>query len=311
MDQSTPQNQVLTKAQSASRAIGAILIDSGRLTPADAERILNLQREAGLKFGEAAIQLGLLQESDILHALSLQFNHPYLLASPRPSLSPNLVAAYRPFSKEGEQVRALRSQLQMRWFDESKQHAALCVVSPGRGEGRSQLAANLAIAFAQAGERTLLIDGDMRAPSQHTLFGLSNENGLSRLLAGRMDDRVVNFVNGLPGLGVLTAGPIPPNAMELLGRNGFDAVLAKSMASFDVVIIDTPAGEFGPDAQLLSRFAGAAIAVARTNMTRMNDFNQLVEDIQSTGTHMVGSILVDAPPRQRQSLFSKFRRKTA
>jgi len=169
----------------------------------------------------------------------------------------------------------------------------------------------LRCAFAQAGERTLLIDGDMHAPSQHTLFGLSNENGLSRLLAGRMDDRVVNFVSGLPGLGVLTAGPVPPNAMELLGRNGFDAVLAKSMASFDVVIIDTPAGELGPDAQLLSRFAGAAIALARTNLTRMNDFNQLVGDIKSTNTHIVGSVLVDAPPSRPPSFISKIRRKTA
>jgi len=131
MDQSTTQGQLLTKAQSANRAIGAILIDAGKLTPQDAERILSLQRDAGLKFGEAAIQLGLLQESDILHALSLQFNHPYLLSSPRPGISYSLVAAYRPFSKEGEQVRALRSQLQMRWFDESKQHAALCICTSG------------------------------------------------------------------------------------------------------------------------------------------------------------------------------------
>jgi len=142
----------------------------------------------------------------------------------------------------------------------------------------------------------LLIDGDMRDPCQHKLFNLENNNGLSRLLAGRIDDRVVNFVPGLPGLGVLTAGPIPPNAMELLGRHGFDAILAKSMASFDVVIIDTPAANVGPDAELLSRFAGAAIAIARTNLTRMNDFNQMVESLRHNGTQVIGSVLVDTLP---------------
>lgn len=294
-------NPLLTKAQGAGRAIGAILVDSGKLTPADADKILRLQTEAGMKFGEAAIQLGLLNEGDILHALSMQFNHPYLMASTHPMLSSDLVAAYQPFSKSGEQIRALRSQLQLRWFDESKQRTALSIVSPGRSEGRSYLAANLAIAFAQAGERTLLIDGDMRCPTQHEMFGLPNVNGLSRLLAGRVDDRVVNFVQGIPGLGVLTAGPVPPNAMELLGRHGFSAILAKSMTSFDVVIIDTPAGAHGTDAQLLSRFAGAAISVARSNLTKMGDYQKMIRDMQEAGTHIVGSVLVDTPLTTRST----------
>lgn len=287
---------MLSRAQSAGRSIGAILIDIGKLSPVDAERILRMQADEGLKFGEAAIRLGLVTEADILHALSLQFNHPYLPPTQRPSLSDDLVAAYRPFSKSGEQIRTLRSQLQLRWFDASRKQMALAIVSPGRGEGRSYLAANLAIAFAQAGERTLLIDGDMRSPSQHALFNLSNDNGLSRLLAGRMDDRVVNFVPGLPGLGVLTAGPVPPNAIELLGRDSFEAILAKSMASFDAIIIDTPAQADGPDAELLAQFAGAALPVARTNLTRMADFKDFVLRMQQCGTHIVGSVLVDTPP---------------
>lgn len=293
-----PNSSLLSKIQSASRSIGAILIDAGRLTTADAERILAVQSEQGLKFGEAAMQLGLLSENDILYALSVQFNHPYLPTSPRQSLSEDLVAAYRPFSKEGEQIRSLRSQLQLRVFDESGKHKALAVVSHGRGEGRSYLAANLAIAFAQAGERTLLIDGDMRAPVQHELFNLDNGNGLSRLLAGRIDDRVVNFVGGLPGLGVITAGPIPPNAMELLNRQALEAILAKSAMSFDVVIIDTPAAEHGMDSELLSRFAGSALALARSNLTPMQHFNGMVERMRQNGTHMVGSVLVDVPLHQ-------------
>jgi protein-tyrosine kinase len=119
---------------------------------------------------------------------------------------------------------------------------------------------------------------------------------LSRLLAGRIDDRVINFIPGLPGLGVLTSGPVPPNAMELLSRHGFEDILAKSMASFDIVIIDTPAMEFGPDAQLLSRVAGGALAVARTNQTRSAGFQHMVQEMAHSGTHIVGSVLLDSPP---------------
>lgn len=291
---------LLSKAQSASRSIGAILIDHGRLDPADAERILRLQEAEGLKFGDAAIQLGLLTKADILYALSVQFDHPYLPSNQRHRLSDDLVAAYRPFSKEGVQIRTLRSQLQMRLFDESKRCVSLAVVSPSRGEGRSYLAANLAVAFAQAGERTLLIDGDMREPVQHKLFNLVNGSGLSRLLAGHMGDRVVNFVPEIPGLGVLTAGPTPPNTMELLGRQGFEAILANCMSSFGMVVIDTPAMDTGPDAELLSRFAGASIALARTNLTRMTDFTDMVEKLRACGTQVVGSVLVDAPPASRK-----------
>jgi protein-tyrosine kinase len=295
----TTNPTLMSKIQSASRSIGAILVDAGKLTAPDADRILKIQREQGLKFGEAAIQLGLLTENDILYALSVQFNHPYLSgASPRQALSDDLVAAYRPFSKEGEHVRTLRSQLQMRLFDENHKHKALAVVSPGRGEGRSYLAANLAIAFAQSGERTLLIDGNMREPAQHKLFNLDNDNGLSKLLAGRIDDRVVNFVGGLPGLGVLTSGPTPPNPTELLGRHAFEAILTKSAMSFDVVIIDTPAVDSGMDAELLARFAGAALVIARSNLTPMAEFNGMVERMRQNGTQVVGSVLVDVPVKR-------------
>lgn len=294
-------NSLHARVQGAGRAIGAILVDTGRLNPEDAERILHLQTQENLRFGEAAIKLGLLTENDILYALSVQFNHPILPGHTRQVLSEELVAAYRPFSKEGEHIRILRSQLQMRWFDAKENKSVLAVVSPGKGDGRSYLAANLAIAFAQAGERTLLIDGDMRNPSQHILFGLDNSQGLSRLLAGRMDDRVVNFIPGLPGLGVLTAGPIPPNAMELLGRHGFEAILEKSQGSFDAVIIDTPAVEWGPDAELLARFAGAALVVARAHSTQTKALNTAVERMRDAGAHVLGSVLIETPPAKAPS----------
>ena len=285
-----------TKVRNADRSIGAILIDAGRISPEEAERILQFQRGTELRFGEAGIELGLLAESDILYALSLQFDYPFLQPGPNRPISSEVVAAYRPFSPEGERLRALRSQLQMRWFDEAGKRTALAIVSSTRGEGRSYMAANLAVTFAQLGERTLLIDADLRASRQHKLFKIENHMGLSSLLAGRMQEQVVTFVHGIPGLAVLPAGPTPPNPAELLSRPAFERILQQSMSTFDVVLIDTPAFDSGADAAMLARTIGASLAIARSNVTRMAHFNHLVADLESAGSHVVGSVLVDVAP---------------
>jgi protein-tyrosine kinase len=297
----TPVTMLSTKVRNADRSIGAILIDAGRLTPQDAERIINFQKQSDLRFGEAGIELGLISEGDVLYALSLQFDYPYLQPGPNKPISPEVVAAYKPFSPEGEGLRALRSQLQLRWFDAKGANTSLAIVGASRGEGRSYLAANLAVTFAQLGERTLLIDADMRTPRQHKLFKIENQTGLSNLLAGRMQDQVVTFVHGIPGLAVLPSGPIPPNPGELLSRPALPRILQQSMSTFDVVLIDTPAIEQGPDALLLARGAGASLMVARTNLTRTAQFEDAVAAMAESNVFVVGSVLVDVAARRNAS----------
>ena len=179
---------MLGSAPRVARTLGAILIDSGQLQPEDAERVLQYQKQHNLRFGEAAVRLGLISEADIQFALSRQFAYAYLRKTPgeaRP-LSDELVAAYQPFSPRVEQLRAIRSQLMLRWFDRAEERQVLTVVGAERGEGRSHLAANLAIVFSQLGERTLLVDADMREPRQHYLFHLENQIGLSTLCFARI-----------------------------------------------------------------------------------------------------------------------------
>ncbi len=291
----SPVTMLSTKVRNADRSIGAILIDAGRLSPADADRILQYQRQSELRFGEAGVELGLLTEADILYALSLQFDYPYLQPGGGVPISPEVVAAYKPFSSEGERLRALRSQLQLRWFDEAGRQTALAVVSSRRGEGRSNLVANLAVTFAQLGQRTLLIDADMRVPRQHKLFRIENQVGLSNLLAGRMQDQVVTFVHGIPGLAVLPSGPTPPNSSELLSRHSLTRILEQSRSSFDVVLVDTPATESGADATLIARATRAALAVARNHTTRTEEFQGLLGSMQDSAVQVVGSVLIDVP----------------
>lgn len=279
-------------AGGCGRSIGAILIDTGRLSAENAERILRLQKEQGKRFGDAAIELGLLTEDDIRFALACQFDYPYLPAGDN-SLSHELVAAYKPFSPVVEQLRALRSQLMLRWFDTEAQRKMLAILSPGNGEGRSFIAANLAIVFSQLGERTLLIDADLRSPRQHELFKLGNNAGLSGLLAGRANPDAVVRVPSLLGLSVLPAGAIPPNPQELLGRPAFIETLHSLSRDFDVVIIDTPAATEYADAQTIAVRAGAAIMLARKNQSSLPDMAQLTRSLQQSGASLVGSVLND------------------
>ena len=172
----------------------------------------------------------------------------------------------------------------------------LAVVGAEREEGRSYLAANLAVVFSQAGANTLLIDADLRAPRQNTLFGLDNKVGLSTLLAGHAHDEPIIRISDLDSLFVLPSGPLPPNPLELLSRPNLSACLAKASSSFDLVIIDTPAMSTSEDAVLTSVRAGAALTVARSNFTRLPAFKHMVQQLTQSGVSVVGSILNDNPP---------------
>lgn len=274
------------------RSIGAILIDSGRLTPEDAERILRKQKEEGLRFGEAAIKLGLLKEEDIQFALARQFDYPYLVPG-ESNVNKELVAAYQPFSSQVEALRALRSQLMLRWFNGLPDRRAISVVSPGRKEGRSYLAANLGVVFSQLGERTLLIDADLRNPRQHQLFGLANRVGLSQMITGRADEAAIERVPAFMDFSVITAGSIPPNPQELLSRASFTNLLAMLSGRYDAIIIDTPAADAGADSQTVAVRTGAALLVARQNTSYLGDLQDLSDSLHHSTTAVVGVVLND------------------
>jgi protein-tyrosine kinase len=277
-------------AASADRSIGAILVDSGKLTVGEAETIMRLQKQQNIRFGEAALQLRMVSEDDIQHALAQQYGYAYLRKGDGKAAA-ELIAAYEPYSERAEALRALRSHLMLRWFTGEGTGKALAIVSPGRNEGRSFLAANLAIVFSQLGERTLLVDADMRHGRMHKLFNLENQTGLSGLLAGRTNTPSVQRGQIFANLSVMNAGPMPPNPQELLGRDIFQAFLAKATASFDVVIIDTPAGTEYADAQTIGVRAGGVLMVARENRTSLGSAQQFAQTLGQLGTTRVGAVL--------------------
>jgi protein-tyrosine kinase len=272
------------------RSLGAILVDSGRLAPEAVERVLRAQKEQGLRFGDAAISLGLVSDEDIQFAFAAQFEYPYLKTGDQ-SVSAEVIAAFKPFTAVVEQLRALRSQLMLRWFNGEPGHRALSLVSADRGEGRSFLAANLAVVFSQLGERTLLIDADLRNPRQHELFRLGSRAGLSAILAGRAGTDAVIRITSMVDLSVLPAGLVPPNPLELLGRPQFASLLDDLAKQFDVILLDTPAGALMGDAQTIAARAGSALLVARQNASLTRSLQQLTATLGETNAAVVGSVL--------------------
>jgi chain length determinant protein tyrosine kinase EpsG len=272
------------------RAIGAILVEQGRLNPNDLDEIQRFASANGLRFGDAAVKLKLLSQHDIDLAIAQQFNYPTVPRGGDHGVADDVVAAYLPQSELIEPLRALRSQLSLRWASE---HKILAITSPSRGEGRSWLAANLATVFAQMGKRTLLIDSDMRNPRQHLLFNLNNAVGLSALLTGRAGREIVARIHPQLRLFVLPAGTLPPNPQELLGRQVFDLILELFADQYDFVIMDTPPVSEVADAQIVAARADAALVVARRNYTRQAQLSAAMRNLTQSGVNVIGSVMND------------------
>lgn len=272
------------------RAIGTILVEQGRLNSNDVEEIQRFANSHGVRFGEAAVQLKRITERDIESAIAQQYNYPVLARGGEGGVADDVIAAYMPQSDAVEPLRALRSQIILRWFNNASRRV-LAVTSAERGDGRSWLAANLATMFAQLGERTLLIDADLRHPRQHRIFNIDNSVGLSALLTGRAGREIARRIHPQLRLFVLPAGIIPPNPQELLARPVFDVILDHFAAQFSLVILDTPAACETADAQILAANAGNAVMIARRNFTPQTKLVAAMEMFTDTGVNVIGSVI--------------------
>lgn len=272
------------------RAIGALLQQAKSLSDVQVEEILRYQRSHGVRFGEAAVALKHATNDDVLWALSQQFHYPYASAEGR-SVTDELIVAVNPFSDQAEAFRELRSQLMMGVFAQSEPRRALAIVSPNTGDGKTFLAANIAVAFSQLEGRTLLVDVDMRTPRQHELFRVSNESGLSGILGGRAEAQPIKPVKELPSLFVLPVGTTPPNPLELVQRPAFGLLITELLEKFDHVIVDTPAAVHGADARVVAAKCGAALAIGRKGKSRMDAMHGLIGSLARGHVKLAGVVM--------------------
>jgi protein-tyrosine kinase len=273
----------------ADARLGELLQHDGTLTEQDVRDIMAAQRLLGERFGEVASRLGLVKEQDVQHALARQAEFPMAVPG-EATLSPELITAYQPASLRAEELRTLRSELSLRWF--GKGHRALAIVEARPGDGGAVLAANLAVAFAQLGERTLLIDGNLRAPSQQQLFGLKSDVGLVEFIRGResLDSACVK-VPGFNCLSVMFSGAVPPNPQELLGHVSFAYLMETATTKFGVVIVDTPAMLQCADAKLIASRTGGAVLATKRHTSRLTDVVRIKSQLEAAGVSLLGAVI--------------------
>lgn len=278
---------------SKDRSIGEIISNAFNLSEPQLQQILQHQKANGVKFGEAAVSLGMIKREDVLWALSQQFHYPYSNQNTgQDQVSEELVVATQPFGEYAEIFRDVRSQLLME-APQGLARRAIAVVSPGAGDGKSFFASNLAVAFSQLGGRTVLVDADMRTPRQHEIFGIDGaSSGLSGVLSGRTETNVIRPVQALPNLYVMPVGTIPPNPLELIQRPAFGMMLQELLSKFEHVIVDSAAANRGADAKLIAATCGSALVLGRKNVTKMNDLNDLVKAI-SKNSKVLGMLIND------------------
>jgi chain length determinant protein tyrosine kinase EpsG len=276
--------------EAAADTIGTLLQAAGKLKLQDLERVATLQKKHKLRFGEAAVKLGLVTEADIRQALSQQFEYPNFSVS-QSGLGAELTAATDPYSEKAEALRSLRSELLLRWFRDGRK--TLAIGSAHANEGSSYLAANLAVLFAQMGRKVLLVDANLRQPRQHELFGLGNGMGLSDILAGRVPSLQVHTLKPFHNLSVLSAGSPPPNPAELLGRPYFASLLAGLETSYDIILLDMAPSQASADFQAVSACAGGVVIATRRNVSSLVPLTALKEKIVLAGAQVVGAVVLD------------------
>jgi protein-tyrosine kinase len=294
----------------SDREIADALVMLYRLPDEAIESIHQAKKALGLAFHEAALHTGLVTENELAQAQELIRRRTrsdgrgiieealrrrpaagavVLWEGPRVRPSKEIILAHDPFSDRGEAIRTLRTELLMRTHGQ-RAASVFALVSAAPGEGRSLLAAELAIAFAQLGSRTLLVDADLRRPRQHLLFGAENLIGLAQSLVDGTPPRLYG-VEGVPQMTLLTSGALPPNPVELLSGARFGRAIGEWRRSYEFVVLDTPPVSRFSDGLAVASNAGNVVVVGRTNSTSFHDFTEMRRKLGTTNAWVVGAVM--------------------
>ena len=203
-------------------------------------------------------------------------------------------------SRRAEAIRQLRTNL--RYFGTDGRVQVLVITSSVESEGKTTTAANLAQSFAEAGRRTLLVDGDLRKPKLETYLDLEGAAGLTTVLIG--DSQLSDVVQpwGPSGLEVLACGPIPPNPSELLGGSAMERFVTEARATYDIVVVDTPPLLPVTDAAVTSAVADGVILVVRHGKTQRDQVTDSLQSLQSVDARVLGTVMTMVPTGRKDRL---------
>jgi capsular exopolysaccharide synthesis family protein len=206
-----------------------------------------------------------------------------------------------------EAFRALRTNVLFSTADEGAR--SIVVTSTGPGEGKSMVASNLAVSLAQAGQRVLLIDADMRKPKAHEIFRVKQEPGLSNVMVGSSKASEAVRKTSVSGLWVLTAGRIPPNPAELLGAPRFREFMGSLKAHFDWIIVDTPPVMAVTDANIVAHLATGVVFVVGAEMTSRHAAKRALDQLEQANARFVGAVLNRVDLQRNAYYYSQYYRR--
>lgn len=209
----------------------------------------------------------------------------------------------QPSSEAAESIRLLRTNVE--FASAVQEIATLAVSSPASGDGKSTVAANLAVTLSQAGFVTALIDADLRRPEQHKIFQVRNDRGLSTVLS-RPDVQWHQTVieTGLTNLVLVPSGPVPPNAADLLSLGRLGDMLNDMKRLFDIIIIDTPPILPVSDALAVASHVDGMVLVCRSGRTRIDALRRATETLQRVAVRLVGVVVNQEKPGGKNNYYT-------
>ncbi|RIL39689.1 tyrosine-protein kinase [Staphylococcus equorum] len=214
------------------------------------------------------------------------------MAKKKRTISP-LYVHDKPKSTISEKFRGIRSNIMFSNVD--KEVNSLLITSEKPSSGKSTVSANIAVTYAQAGYKTLIIDGDMRKPTQHYIFDLPNNNGLSSLIINKSTYGEAIKETNVNRLGILTAGPNPPNPSELISSKRFGEIYNELLEHYDFIVVDTPPINTVTDAQIYAQTIGNCALVIDAEKNNRNEVKKAKDLITKSGGKLLGAILNKMP----------------
>jgi capsular exopolysaccharide synthesis family protein len=204
-----------------------------------------------------------------------------------------IVTLAEPRSPAAEAYRALRMNLTFTSLD--KPLEMLVVAAPSADDDKSRVAVNLAVVMAQAGQRVILVDADLRRPSLHTCFDVPPEPGLTGYLISQNGEAALALVEtAVPGLQVLPSGALPPNPADILGSQKMEQLLTDLKARADVVVLDAPPVTVAVDASVLGARTDGLLLVVRAGHTRRDRIAQAKELLERFRVRLLGAVFTDS-----------------
>ncbi len=199
-----------------------------------------------------------------------------------------LVTLLDPAGVASEAYRSLRTGLLYAAVDAPP--TVILITSPSSGDGKSTTCANLAVVLAQADKQTLVIDGDLRESGLHRFFDMPNVSGLVNVLSGEHELLEV-CKEPIPGLHVISAGPIPPNPAELLSSGRFSELVGQARRLFDYVLIDSPPTGLASDPMIIATQADGVLLVLDTEGTSKGSLRKAVRNLEAVGANVLGTVM--------------------